>query len=226
MEEMDFSEIISEDEYTRLSIDDENHVTYDDEELIRILSPETFCPADIQASIAPPEIKANYICSRILYLDKLRRAAQSKLELYERLNNSGALSLRSNLNEYLDRNHIFLDPEHIVKKAQGELTRISACSISNCTKHSVKLHSPTSVLVKNTPLPKAKPLKIRQGNLNEDFETVQKSKIARTNSKENIPNCIQTENRFNVLAGTVDSTNEQEIIKPQLRCSTRVRKTS
>ncbi|GBN91108.1 hypothetical protein AVEN_66904-1 [Araneus ventricosus] len=215
MEEMDFSDGFSEDEYSRLSIDETNHSDYNDEDLIRILSPETFCPADIQLSTAPLESKANYICSRIIYLDKLRIAAQSKLALYERLNNCGALTLRANLNDYLERNHVFWDLKHIVRKAQGELTRLSACPIPNCDKHSNKFHSPNTVLVKISPQPKTKPQKSRQRNSNEEFEIVQKNKIARKNSNDNIPNNIQTENRFNVLAETADPTNEQEVLKPQ-----------
>ncbi|GBN98670.1 Nucleic-acid-binding protein from transposon X-element [Araneus ventricosus] len=215
MEEMDLSDGFSEDEYSRLSIDETNYSDYNDEDLIRILTPETFCPADIQMSTAPLESKANYICSRITYLDKLRIAAQSKLALYERLNNCRALTLRANLNEHLERNHVFWDLEHIVRKAQGELTRLSACPIPNCDKHTNKFHSPNTVLVKISPQPKIKPQKSRQRNSNEEFEIVQKNKIARKNSNDNIPNIIQTENRFNVLAETADPTNEQEVLKPQ-----------
>ncbi|GBM47808.1 hypothetical protein AVEN_260085-1 [Araneus ventricosus] len=167
---MDLSYGFMPDDYTRVSVDDKNHSTYSDE-LIKILSPKTFCHADIQISIAPQETK-NITCERILYLDKLRKAANSKLLLYERLNNSGVLSSRSNLYEFLDRNHIFADLEHVIRKAQGELTSISACPITNCNKHSIKFLLPTTVLVKNIPLPK--PPKIRLRNLNEEFEIVQK----------------------------------------------------
>ncbi|GBM62168.1 hypothetical protein AVEN_56796-1 [Araneus ventricosus] len=166
---MEVSGGVTQDDYTRLSIDANNHSKYSNEDLIKILSPETFYRADIQVSIAPPEINSNMICERILYLDRLRKAANSKLALYERLNNSNVLPWRTNLNEYLDRNHIFAALEHVVRKAQDELTRISACPVTNCSKHSAKLLSPTSVLVKNTP--KINPPKARQRNF-EEFETV------------------------------------------------------
>ncbi|GBN55571.1 hypothetical protein AVEN_35058-1, partial [Araneus ventricosus] len=41
---MDASE--KEDDYTRLSIDEHNHKDYSDEDLIKILYPERFVPAD------------------------------------------------------------------------------------------------------------------------------------------------------------------------------------
>ncbi|GBN74941.1 hypothetical protein AVEN_265800-1 [Araneus ventricosus] len=104
MEEMEVSEGVTQDDYTRLSIDASNHSKYRDEELIKII-----CPADIQVSIAPPEIKSNLICERILYLDNMCKSTNYKLALNERLNNSNVLSSRTNLNEYLDRNHIFAD---------------------------------------------------------------------------------------------------------------------
>ncbi|GBM79896.1 hypothetical protein AVEN_173883-1 [Araneus ventricosus] len=48
---MGLSEGVKQDDYTRLSIDANNHSKYSDEELIKILSPDTFCPLDIQAGV-------------------------------------------------------------------------------------------------------------------------------------------------------------------------------
>ncbi|GBM23699.1 hypothetical protein AVEN_119567-1 [Araneus ventricosus] len=103
-------------------------------------------------SITDPCEKAAKICSRISYLEKLRRSTNTKKILYEPFSHAicGPSVLISEA-DLTDTSALWTYLQHLVNKAQGELRNLAACPIPNCIKHNFPIFSSRSVNVKNTP---------------------------------------------------------------------------